>query len=147
MENVTMPITGGCLCGAIRYEADDLPYEAGYCHCRSCQKSLGNLFGASVFFKHADVRFISKEPAWFSSSDIVKRGFCAECGSPIAYQRNDSDVFVIWIGTLDEPAAFEPQVHYWSESKIPWDDIQANLPDVTTSKLSYKVAKGEADDK
>ncbi len=78
MENVTMPITGGCLCGAIRYEADELPYEAGYCHCRSCQKSLGNLFGASVFFKHADVRFISKEPAWFSSSDIVKRGFCAE---------------------------------------------------------------------
>ena len=145
MVKETTPITGGYLCGAIRYEADQPPIYSGYCHCRICQKSLGNLFGASVFFKHADVRFISKEPAWFSSSDIVKRGFCAECGSPIAYQRNDSDVFVIWIGTLDEPAAFEPQVHYWSESKIPWDDIQADLPDVTTSKLSYQVAKGEAD--
>jgi len=86
-----------------------------------------------------------RETAWHSSSDIVKRGFCAECGSPIAWQRNDSDIFVILIGTLDESSAFEPQVHFWSESKIPWDDIQANLPDVTTSKLSYQVAMGETD--
>jgi hypothetical protein len=140
MPESTSKITGGCLCGAIRYEADKPPYEAGYCHCRTCQKSLGNLFGASVFFKHGDVRFISKEPTWYTSSDIVKRGFCAECGSPIAYQRNDSDVFVIWIGTLDEPGAFEPQAHYWSESKIPWDDIQAGLPDVTASMPSGQVA-------
>jgi hypothetical protein len=136
-------ITGGCLCGAVRYEADQPPYNAGYCHCRICQKSLGNLFGAAVFFKHADFRFVSKEPAWYASSDLVKRGFCANCGSPITYQRNDADILVIWIGTLDEPAAFEPRAHWWTDSKIPWVDIHANLPDETTSLPSYQVAKGE----
>ena len=145
MENVSMPVTGGCLCGAIRYEADQPPYNAGYCHCRMCQKSLGNLFGASVFFKHADFRFVSKEPAWYESSDLVKRGFCADCGSPITYQRSDADFLVIWIGTLDEPAAFEPRAHWWTDSKIPWVDIHANLPDETADLPSYQVAKGATD--
>ena len=145
MGNVSLPVTGGCLCGAVRYEADKPPFKAGYCHCRMCQKSLGNLFGAFVSFKPADFRFVSKEPAWYESSDVVKRGFCANCGSPIIYQRNDADFLVIWIGTLDEPDAFEPQAHVWTESKISWVDIQANLPDETARLASYRVAKGAPD--
>ncbi len=145
MGNVSMPVTGGCLCGAIRYEADQPPYNAGYCHCRMCQRSLGNLFAAAVFFKNADFRFVTKEPAWYASSDLVKRGFCRDCGSPIAFQRNDLDSLVIWIGTLDEPAAFEPRAHFFTESKIPWVDIHANLPDETAGLPSYQVAKGASE--
>lgn len=122
-------VVGGCLCGAIRYEADQPPFDAGYCHCRMCQQSLGNLFGAWVFFNHADFRFVTKEPHWYQSSASVKRGFCADCGSPIVYQPDGVDFITIWIGTLDEPAAFEPRGHSHTESKISWVDIHPNLPD------------------
>jgi hypothetical protein len=128
MAEETTPIVGGCLCGAIRYEADQPPIYSGYCHCRICQKSLGNLFAAAVFFKRDDFRFISKEVAWYESSDHASRGFCAECGTPIIYQRDDREYTVIWIGTLDDPAEFEPQTHWWTESRISWVDIHANLP-------------------
>ena len=141
MGNDSQQVTGGCLCGAIRYEADQPPYEAGYCHCRMCQKSLGNLFGPSVFFKLAHFRFVSGKPVWYRSSDLVQRGFCGDCGSPIAYQRIDADFLVIWIGTLDQPEAYEPRVHWWTDSKIPWVDIQSSLPDGTADLLSYQLAK------
>jgi hypothetical protein len=122
-------VTGGCLCGAIRYEADQPPFDAGYCHCRMCQKNLGGLFGAWVFFNLADFRFTSNEPAWYQSSASVKRGFCPDCGSPIIYQPENVDFATIWIGTLDEPSEFEPRSHSYTESKIPWVDIHTNLPE------------------
>ena len=122
-------ITGGCLCGAIRYEADQAPFDAGYCHCRMCQKSLGNLFGAWVFFNNADFRYTTQEPEWYKSSKSVRRGFCPDCGSPITYMPEGVDFTTIWIGTLDDPSEFEPKGHGHAESKIPWVDIHANLPD------------------
>jgi len=146
MGNDSLPVTGGCLCGAIRYEADQAPYDAGYCHCHMCQKSLGNLFGTAVWFKLADFRFVSGEPTWYESSDLVKRGFCGQCGSPIVYQRNEADFLVIWMGTLDQPKAYEPQAHYWTDSKIAWVDIHPDLPDVTKSLPSYKATIGAAEE-
>jgi adenylate cyclase len=128
MDEAGGKVKGGCLCGAIRYESDHPPFEAGYCHCQMCQKGLGNLFGAWVFIKHEDFRFTSGNPLWYKSSEIAKRGFCATCGSPIAYQPVDVDFITIWIGSLDEPAEFEPQAHFWTESRISWADIHSDLP-------------------
>lgn len=122
-------ITGGCLCGAVRYEADQAPFDAGYCHCSMCQKSLGGLFGAWVFFNNADFRYTSAQPQWYRSSASVRRGFCPDCGSPITYMPDGVDFTTIWIGTLDEPGRFEPKAHWHTESKIPWVDIHPNLPD------------------
>jgi hypothetical protein len=123
-------IAGGCLCGAIRYIADQSPFDAGYCHCSMCQKSLGNLFGAWVFFNQADFHWTTREPDWYRSSNTVGRGFCRTCGSPITYQPDGVDFVTIWMGTLDDPTAFEPRAHWHTESKIPWVDIHAKLPDM-----------------
>jgi hypothetical protein len=127
-------IIGGCLCGAIRFEADQAPFDTGYCHCRMCQKGLGALFGAWVFFNNADFRYTTREPQWHWSSKTVRRGFCPDCGSPITYRPDDVDFddvdfTTIWIGTLDEPHRFKPKAHWHTESKIPWVDIHPNLPD------------------
>ena len=132
--------TGGCLCGAIRYEADHAPVASGYCHCRVCQKSLGNLFSASVGFKPSGFRFLSGEPVWYWSSDLVRRGFCGKCGSPIAYQRDDAELIATQIGTLDHPEKYELQAHFYTDTKIPWVDIQSHLPDKTTEMPSYKAS-------
>ncbi len=123
-----LSITGGCLCGAIRYEATRAPHYAGYCHCTMCQKGLGNLFGTFVNFKTAKFRYLTNEPNWYVRGDRIKRGFCGICGSPIAYQRPDTDQLAIWIGTLDDPEAYEPQAHVHSDTKISWVDIHSNLP-------------------
>jgi len=138
MTEASNKITGGCLCGAIRYESDQPPFRTGYCHCCMCRKGLGNVFGTAAFFKHDHFRFVSEEPSWYASSGSVKRGFCARCGSPIAYQHRDCEHIAIWVGSLDRPDAFEPQVHWYSDSKIPWVDIHPGLPDATTDLASYR---------
>jgi hypothetical protein len=130
-------VTGGCLCGAIRYQSDQPPFQTGYCHCRMCQKGVGNIFGTAAFFRHADFRFETPEPRWYASSEVVRRGFCARCGSPIGYQHRDTEHIAIWMGTLDHPETYEPEVHWYSDSRIPWVDIHAELPDATESLASF----------
>jgi hypothetical protein len=121
-------ITGGCLCNDVRYEIDKPPLETGYCHCDMCKKGLGGLFGAWVFVKLSDFRFVKGELRWYQSTKRVKRGFCANCGSPMIFQPDDVDIVTIWMGTLDDPSAFEPETHWWAETKIDWVDIHKHLP-------------------
>ena len=132
------PITGGCLCGAVRYEADEPPFLVGHCHCRMCQKGGGGLFGTSAFIAHEHFRFVADEPSWYASSDTAKRAFCGRCGSPIAYQHRDAGHIAVWLGTFDNPEEHEPRVHWYGESKIAWVDIHAGLPDATTDLDSYR---------
>ncbi|MEE8274940.1 MAG: GFA family protein [Alphaproteobacteria bacterium] len=75
MADKTMPITGGCLCGAIRYEATETPHDAGYCHCRTCQKAYGNVFTVGAAFPKDRFRFTRGEPRLYRSSEIAERGF------------------------------------------------------------------------
>ena len=127
-------VTGGCLCGEIRYESDEPPYLVGYCHCKTCQKGIGNLFGTSAFFRAAHFRYVKGLPSWFSFTSRGRRGFCSQCGSPIAFQRldakgNPEDYHSIWLGTLDQPEAYEPTVYWHSESKISWVEMDSKLQD------------------
>jgi len=128
MTNEKLSISGGCLCGAIRYQATKAPYYAGYCHCTMCQKGLGNLFGAFVCFNTANFRYLADEPDWYIRSDRIKRGFCGICGSPITYQQPDTDWLAIWIGTLDDRETYLPLAHVYSDNKLSWVDIQPHLP-------------------
>lgn len=59
-----MAVTGGCLCGAMRYEADQPPHQVGYCHCDMCKKSVGNVFGTAAFIMLEQFRYTGEEPAW-----------------------------------------------------------------------------------
>lgn len=140
-------IEGGCLCGDIRYESDAEPLKIGYCHCTMCQKSLGNIFGTSAFFKHEGFRFNQGEPRRYASSESVIRAFCGRCGSPIYYQHEDCGHIAIWLGTLDSPERFKPQFHWFSDTRLSWVDIQADLPEDTTNLASYRPAAEEVDER
>jgi hypothetical protein len=131
MNDQSKIVTGGCLCGAVRYELDHPPYMVGYCHCGMCRKTSGNLFGVAAFVKPEDLKYQGEEPTWYASSAFAKRGFCVRCGSPIAWQQTGKNVLSLWAGSLDDPAAFMPEAHYNVEDKIPWVDIQTNLRDAT----------------
>jgi hypothetical protein len=69
-----VPVTGGCLCGVVRYESKEPPTGGGFCHCRICQRSGGGLFNASVSVRGSAFRFTKGEPRYYRSSGFGKRG-------------------------------------------------------------------------
>ncbi len=86
MADKSLPITGGCLCGAVRFEATEPPSWVGYCHCRMCQKAYGQPSGIFAGFKGAQkaaLRFTKGNPTYYRSSAWLERGFCSTCGSPL----------------------------------------------------------------
>ena len=129
MTDKTMPITGGCLCGAIRYESTVPPIWVGYCHCRMCQQAYGALFGLFAGFPAEAFRYTHGEPTYYQSSPWGKRGFCANCGSPIDMSYVDDPEAGVLIGTLDHPEDWPPDSgHLGIESKVPWHVITDDLP-------------------
>jgi hypothetical protein len=126
--------SGGCQCGAVRYEAAGDPQKIHYCHCRMCQKAVGNLFATLVPFRRADVSFSRAAPKSYRSSSVAERGFCGECGTPLSFAYLDSPWLCLTLGSLDQPAAARPEVHYGVESQVPWLRVDDDLPRVRTDE-------------
>jgi adenylate cyclase len=126
-------ITGGCLCGDVRYEISKPAIDIGYCHCRMCQRFSGApvIFGAT--YPIEAVQFTQGEPTYYKSSLIAERGFCKRCGSSLTYKplaRRWTDWILIMGGTLDRPENFTPVWHLGVESQMPWLVIEDDLPRV-----------------
>ncbi len=133
-----VPVTGGCLCGAIRFESSEAPKLVGFCHCRMCQKASGGLFAVFADFPGEAFNFTRGEPQYFRSSDIATRGFCRECGTPISFQYDGSSGPAIMVGTLDHPEDWPPTwEHSGIESKVPWFAINDELPQTTTEESEF----------
>ncbi|MDZ4741765.1 MAG: GFA family protein [Alphaproteobacteria bacterium] len=113
--------SGGCLCGAIRFEAKGAPKWTAYCHCHSCRKHTGAPVLAFGGFERVNVRFTSGQLATYASSPGVKRGFCGTCGSTMTYEgeRWASEVH-FHVGALDRPQDFSPQGHAFPAERLPW---------------------------
>lgn len=122
--------TGGCLCGAVRYEVRGRVRGALHCHCRMCQRS-----GGSVAMTWADVspdefhvtRGAIREHA---SSGHGTRGFCADCGSPLTYHGRFGDLhdFGVTLASLDDPSVVRPAIHVWARSRVPGVVLDPGLP-------------------
>ena len=108
-------MTGGCMCGKIRYSAAIENNEAYLCHCRMCQRASGNVSLAMKNAKKADVRW-EREPDYYQSSPIARRGFCSTCGTSLTFEFPDSENMDLIIGTFDDPSRFRPVHHFGAES-------------------------------
>lgn len=118
-EIKTQTHTGGCQCGAVRYRATG---ELGFphvCHCRMCQKAAGSYFLPFGGVKQEDFALTRGEPAWFQSSETVKRGFCEKCGTPLLYDGGAGHVSIT-LGSLDDPESVAPTVQTNLGRKMPW---------------------------
>jgi hypothetical protein len=105
-------VTGGCLCGALRFTATGQPYRVGLCHCMDCRKSHGALFHASAIFPETAVTITG---IWHSYKD---RSFCPTCGSPVFAHIEDE--IGINLGCLDEPSKFRPTYELWTIRREDW---------------------------
>ena len=107
-------LTGGCLCGSVRFELSGSPNKVGTCHCRQCQRWSGSVFSVGARYPESAFRMTSGKMKVYRS-EIMERGFCTECGSPFIYwylvkEMNSGNVWVS-LGTLDEPEQFKPTYH------------------------------------
>ena len=112
------PLAGGCLCGAVSYEATPTHREGYYCHCRMCQLAFGNTRAAFLNLRKDEVRWTASQPTYYASSKIARRGFCGHCGTPLSFEYLDSERMDLSVGSLDDPAALTPTTHFAVESRI-----------------------------
>ena len=136
-ETERVPISsGGCLCGSVRYEVWGKPAGVGYCHCRFCQLALGAPVNAWAAFEEHLVKFFGEPPSIYESSDIAYRGFCGKCGTSIFTVLTGDDgtrFYSLRLATLDDPENYPPSLHFGVESKLPWLEINDDLPRICTA--------------
>ena len=136
MASQHVPVRGGCACGAVRYKAADAPTQGFYCHCTICRKSYGGLYQATLKFDGRTFQLTKGELKHHRSSDFARRGFCAECGSPIVFLYEGNPNVWVLVGSLDHPedwpltkdAAWGPSGHRYVETRVPWHEIIDGLP-------------------
>jgi hypothetical protein len=116
--------TGGCLCGALRYEADGDPLYAGYCYCADCRKASGSGCVPFMGYAAAAVRFSGQIRQFRSKAarggDAV-RNFCPICGGLVfGGDVGNIDSYTIYAGSLDDPSSFHPTVAIFTRNRPAW---------------------------
>lgn len=121
---------GGCMCGAVRFEALGEPIIVAHCHCNSCRRHTGAPLVTLVSFEAGQVTFTKGERRIYESSPGVKRAFCGDCGATLAWESNPRGHSLIefHIGTLDEPNALPPSIHVFHGERLAWFDTADRLP-------------------
>lgn len=125
--------TGGCICGAIRYDIADEPMFSNHCQCRHCQQLSGTGHGSYLTFaSRAQVKLSGKATHWVMRSDsgnAKTRAFCPNCGSPIYLTFSAMpDLFTVHAASLDDPDRFRPQAVTYGLCGHPWDFLDPALP-------------------
>lgn len=124
--------TGGCQCGAVRYALYSEPVNAFLCHCRMCQKAVGNYFAAYASLPLAEFAWTRGKPAFWRSSEQAERGFCRACGTPLSFRYVTRDQIAVALGTFDDPARVKPRRSFGIEAGVPFLGELVELPSSTT---------------
>jgi len=119
-------ISGGCQCGAVRFRIHGKPGESSVCYCRMCQKASASHALILVSVRDNRVEWTRGEPSWFRSSSAARRGFCHDCGTPLAYEAPDG--LALSVIALDNPEACPPTIAYGIEGKHAFCD---SIPTLT----------------
>ena len=123
--------SGGCACGAVRYELRSAPFDAGWCHCRTCQLNSGAPAMVFASVPAGDMVFVrgGDKVTAFKSSSFGHRTFCGECGTPFAMRVDHQPETVDFsVATLDEPDLVAPSFHIFWSSRIDWFRPADHLP-------------------
>lgn len=126
MSGASSPITGGCLCGNVRYSADAEPIVQAVCHCSDCQRQTGGPFTVVVGVPRAALTVEGDTLASFTTigedhGGETERSFCSACGAPVfSVTAVLPDLALIKAGSLDDASWLEPAVEVWTSSAQPW---------------------------
>ena len=126
-------LSGGCLCGAVRYESPGNPEDASYCHCDDCKRATGGPYTVGVLVKAVDLRILSGRVKGYTaiadSGRKITREFCPNCGSPLFTRAEKCpDHVFLKAGSLDQPELIKPSCQTWTKRAVPWAYIDEKLP-------------------
>ena len=126
---MTEKITGGCFCGAVRFEVDGPEKFACFCHCHSCQHAAGAPVVAWATYGRDTFNVTQGDVHYYQSSPGVSRGICSACGTSISYEHLDrAGEIDLTLNCLDDPSAPVLKAHFWTEDKQPWFETGDELP-------------------
>ncbi|MET0373442.1 MAG: GFA family protein [Rhizorhabdus sp.] len=127
-----MTIGGGCLCGAVRFEADAPPIAARACWCRLCQYIGGGSGTVNVLFASDGFRLTGETATYSSVADsgtTMRRHFCPRCGTPLlSIAESRPHIMVVRAGTLDDPEIGRPESTIWASAAPSWACIDDAIP-------------------
>lgn len=124
-----LPLTGGCACGAIRYEISALPLSLYACHCTDCQRKSGSAFALNMPVRTADFRIMQGQPkGWRDvggpSGVMTTSWFCGDCSTRLYGERDGRpETMTIRAGSLDDTSWLQPAAHFFMRSAQPWETI------------------------
>jgi hypothetical protein len=124
-------ITGGCLCGGVRYEVHGPFLRAGHCHCSRCRRHTGTAHSTQGRARRADFRLIAGEGLIrvYTPEGGAVKAFCTVCGSSLfGGTWPEGDEVSIRLGSVDGDPGIRPQFHLFVASKAVWDEIADDLP-------------------
>jgi hypothetical protein len=121
-----LPLTGGCLCGGVRFEVIEPLLVAGYCHCTRCQRRTGTAASASGRIAPRSLRILQGEELVrsYEPTDGFAKDFCGFCGSAL-WSRNpgDPDWIVVRLGAFDGDPGIRPSYHQFVAYAAAWEEI------------------------
>ncbi len=130
-------ITGGCLCGRVKYESTGEPLFELLCHCRDCQRSSGSGYVPVMGVRKSTFRVIGEPKSYGTVGGSQKqavRHFCPDCGSLLfGTPAVVPDVVTIYVGSLDSPSVFKPRYAQFTRDRSDWDKMKGQLPEFETT--------------
>ena len=125
-------MTGGCSCGAVRYRLKDAPLIVHCCHCLNCQRQTGSAFVINLLIEEQCVELSGSEPVIVDvarDDGSMQRIYrCPECQVAVMSEYTRPYLRFVRAGTLDAPAAVQPDVHIFTRSKLPWVQLPEGVP-------------------
>lgn len=121
-----MTATGKCLCGAVRFQAEEVDTHLHGCHCSMCRGWSGaSMLAASV----GSVSFQGEDKIKrYASSDWAERGFCSECGTSLFYRLKEADQYILCMGAFDDQSVFKLVGEIYVDEKPPGYDFAGDHP-------------------
>ena len=131
--------SGGCLCGAIRYEVGGAPVRQVNCHCDDCRRATGSSFATNIFINTADLNITQGEPATYKhsadSGNIRVKAFCANCGSQLfGYGEARPEMRSIKVGTIDDASFVRPTTNLYVARALPFTHIDETCENFETGR-------------
>lgn len=127
-----MTITGGCLCGAVRYAIDAEPVVTRVCWCTDCQKIGAGSGTVNVVFQADAVKIMGELRDYISvaaSGNVMHRKFCPTCGTPVTTNSEARPQYLaVRAGTLDDPEVVKPALTIWTGSAPSWAALHPDIP-------------------
>ncbi len=122
----SLPLTGGCNCGAVRFEITERPMGAIYCHCTRCQRRTGTAVAATARVAPGTVRVLcgaDRIGAW-APGDGLEKEFCQDCGSALFARDPDSgEVAGVRMGAFDADPGVRPGAHQYVAYAAAWEPL------------------------